>query len=90
MIFRAKKRSVINGIALNIFTFIITAVPITSLVLYYEYKRRLLRLNDIYEEPFDLEKYAVYAEVGGLVLLLVLVSTYISRAYRRWYSLPEN
>ena len=89
-VFRAKKRSAISGIAINIFTFIITAVPISFLALYYEYRRHLLRLQDIYEEPFDLEKYAVYAEVGGSVLLLILISTYISKVYRRWYSLPEN
>jgi hypothetical protein len=28
--------------------------------------------------------------VGGTVLLLVLIATYLSKAYRRWYSLPEN
>lgn len=89
-VFRAKKRNAISGIAINIFTFIITAVPISFLALYYEYRRHLLRLQDIYEEPFDLEKYAVYTEVGGSVLLLILISTYISKVYRRWYSLPEN
>lgn len=89
-VFRAKKRSAINGIALNIFTFIVAAVPVTFLVLYYEYRRHLLRLNDIYDEPFDFEKYAIYAEVGGSVLLLVLISTYLSKVYRRWYALPEN
>lgn len=89
-VFRAKKRSAINGIALNIFTLIVAAVPVTLLVLYYEYKKHLLLVNNIYDEPFDFEKYAIYAEVCGSVLLLVLISTYLSKAYRRWFSLPEN
>ncbi|MCS3795560.1 hypothetical protein [Niastella sp. OAS944] len=90
-VFWAKKRSAISGIALNIFTLIVAAVPISLLALYYEYRHRQLRLNNIYDvEPFDLEKYAIYAEVGGSVLLLVLISTYLSKAYRRWYALPEN
>ena len=89
-VFRAKKRSAISGIATNIFTFIIPAVPITLLLLYYEYRSRLLHDRGIYDvEPFDLQKYAVYVEVGGSVLLLILISTYLSKLYRRWYSLPK-
>ena len=91
MVFRAKKRSAISGIATNLFTFIVAAVPITLLLLYYEYRSRLLHDQGIYDvEPFDLQKYTIYVEASGSVLLLILISTFLSKVYRRWYSLPEN
>jgi hypothetical protein len=59
--------------------------------MYYEYRQDQLYIQtQNYIEPFDLGKYMIYAEAGGVVLLLVLLSTYISKAYRYWYSLPEN
>lgn len=90
-VWKAKKRSAIAGIAINLFVLMITALPITMLVWYYEYRQnRIYRYTQNFVEPFDLEKYAIYAEVGGIALLLVLIATYISKVYRRWYSLPEN
>jgi hypothetical protein len=90
-VWKAKRRSAIAGIAINLFVLMIMALPITMLVWYYEYRQnRIYEFTRDYGEPFDLEKYAIYAEVGGIALLLVLVSTYISKLYRRWYSLPEN
>lgn len=90
-IFRAKKRSAIIGIALNLFVFLITVMPMIITLMYYEYKQDQLYIKtQNYIEPFDLNKYMIYAEVGGVVLLLVLLSTYISKVYRYWYSLPEN
>jgi hypothetical protein len=90
-IFRARKRSAITGIALNLFVFIVAMLPLAIMIWYYEYRQsQLYELTRNYVEPFDLEKYAIYAEVGGTVLLLVLIATYISKVYRRWYSLPEN
>jgi hypothetical protein len=90
-VFRAKKRSAVTGIALNLFVFIVTILPLAIMIWYYEYRQnQLYELTRNYVEPFDLEKYAIYAEVGGAVLLLALIATYISSAYRRWYSLPEN
>jgi hypothetical protein len=90
-IFRAKKRSAITGIALNLFVFLITVLPMIMVLWYYEFKQDQLYLKTSnYIEPFELEKYMIYAEAGGVVLLLVLLSTYISKVYRRWYSLPED
>ena len=58
---------------------------------YYEFKQDQLYIQTSnYIEPFELNKYMIYAEVGGVVLLLVLLSTYISKVYRHWYSLPED
>ena len=89
-VFRAQKRSAIAGIALNLFVFLITVMPMLITLMYYEYRQDQLYIQtQNYIEPFDLEKYMIYAEAGGVVLLLVLLSTYISKVYRRWYSLPE-
>ena len=33
---------------------------------------------------------AIYAEVGGAVILLLLLATYISKVYRHWFALPED
>jgi hypothetical protein len=89
-VFRAKKRSAIPGIALNLFVFIVKLLPLLILVWYYEYKQNQLREVLLYNEPFDMDKYIIYTEIAGSVLLLVLIATYISKVYRRWYSLPEN
>ena len=37
-----------------------------------------------------LEKYVTYAEIAGPLFLLILLATYISKVYRRWYALPEE
>ena len=90
-IFQAKKRRAITGIALNLFVFLVTVMPMLITWMYYEYRQDQLYLKtQNYIEPFDLEKYMIYAEAGGVLLLLVLLSTYISKVYRRWYSLPED
>jgi hypothetical protein len=90
-VWRAKKRSAITGIAINLFVFVVVALPLAMMGWYYEYlESQFYFETQRYIEPFDMAKYAVYAEVGGSVLLLVLLSTYISKVYRQWYSLPEN
>jgi hypothetical protein len=90
-IFRAKRRRAITGIALNLFVFLVTLMPMIITLMYYEYRQdELYHQTSNYIEPFDLNKYMIYAEAGGVVLLLVLLSTYISKVYRHWYSLPED
>jgi uncharacterized membrane protein len=91
-VWKAKKRKAVTGILLNLFVFIVTALPILMLGWYYEYKKNQMEQTGykFYREPFDFEDYAVYAEVGGALLLLVLLATFISKAYRRWFSLPED
>lgn len=90
-IFRAKKRSAIAGIALNLFVFLITVLPMIVVLWYYELRQdQLYAQTQNYIEPFNLESVMIYAEAGGVVLLLILLSTYIGKVYRRWYSLPED
>ncbi|OQP62841.1 hypothetical protein A3860_26375 [Niastella vici] len=87
-----KKRFAITGIGINLFVFIITILPIVIV----GWCRAIAR-NRHYKQvdtPFDpkgiWDHYFLYAEIGGSLLLLVLLATYIHKVYRRWYSLPEN
>jgi hypothetical protein len=89
-VWKARKRNAVTGIMINLFTLIVTALPILIMVWYYEYERNKLFKPETYKEPFDIERYAIYAEVGGALLLLVLLATYISKLYRRWFALPED
>jgi hypothetical protein len=82
--FSAAKRNVLNGIFINLFVFIIPVFPVLLVEFIYESYRIGTNIAP------DMGRYFLFAEIGGAVLLLVLLATYINRVYRRWYSLPEN
>ena len=88
--FSSAKRSVLNGILINVFVFMAPVFPLLVFGLIYAWKEK--RYYEMYQtqEGFYLEPYIPYAEIAGLVLFLVLLATYINKLYRRWYSLPEN
>jgi hypothetical protein len=88
--FSSTKRSVLTGILINLFVFIITVLPLLVLDLIYEMgKVQYYEKYRTYNWP-AMEQYFLYAEIGGAVLFLVLLATYINKLYRRWYSLPEH
>jgi hypothetical protein len=88
---KAKKRTAITGIFINLFVFIITALPLLVYGWFYEFKKRLLEREGLmYVDLYNFEDYIIYAEVGGALILLVLLSTYIGQLYRRWFALPED
>lgn len=86
-----KTRSVIEGIALNLFTVIIAFVPLIATWLYIELQRDYNRM--MYGESFNSD-FAIalhsFAELGGGLLLLILLPTLLYKSYRRWYALPEE
>jgi hypothetical protein len=87
-----KKRRVVTGIIINLFVFLVPVFPLIIYGWYVEWKRHQyykMALPEI-ERPTDYDKYLIYVETGGALLLLVLLATYISKLYRRWYSLPED
>ena len=88
--FSLTKRSVVNGILINLFVFIVPVLPLLVLDLTYELKRQ--QHYQKYGTYYGLyaAQYFLYAEIGGALLLLVLLATYINKLYRRWYSLPEH
>jgi len=88
--FSLTKRNVVNGILINLFVFIIHVFPVLIVDFIFELNReQYVRLHGGYYPPYASQFY-LYAEIGGAVLLLVLLAAYINKLYRRWYSLPGN
>ena len=88
--FSLTKRSAVAGIMTNLFVFIVPVLPLLVVDFIYRLKRdQYYREYGSYHPPF-MDQYFLYAEIGGSVLLLVLLATYIGKVYRRWYSLPEH
>jgi hypothetical protein len=85
-----KKRNVITGILMNLFVFIVPVFPILIFAWYYAWKAKQIEAQKYLSYYNKLEDYISYAEIGGVVLLLILLATYIGKVYRRWYALPEE
>jgi len=91
-IFADKNRSIIRGIALNLFLACVFFLPLLIAFNYFEGREMYMVFEDAVLEAQEREfKKLVYVccEIGGFVLLMVLLPTYFYRAYRRWYALPE-
>lgn len=90
--FKTKVRNVITGIGINLFVFVVAVLPLCIVSYYYAIKRErdfiLLKPEQIDYEAMYLHIW--YAEVAGLLLLLILLATYIPQVYRKWYALPEE
>lgn len=89
-IFSAVKRSVVTGIMTNLFVFIIPVFPLVMLGWFYA-----LEMAKSYEKRSafiveNMELYIRYAEIGGALLMLVLMAVYFNKVYRRWYALPQE
>lgn len=87
-VWSAKTRKAITGISINFIVVLAPVFPMLCVAWYYTLVR-----NHVYshsENTPDFESIVWYAEVGGGLLLLILLATYIGKAYRRWYSLPED
>ncbi len=85
-----KKRKAVSGILINLFVLIVTAFPVLFVGCYYNWKREQNSNRVEYEDLSYIQMYFFYAEIGGALLLLILLATYIGKVYRRWYSLPED
>jgi hypothetical protein len=87
--FSLTKRSVLNGILINLFVFLVPVLSLLVADLIYELKKEQY-YREYGNAHIFVDRYFLYAEIGGAVLFLVLLATYINKLYRRWYSLPEN
>lgn len=93
LIFSAKKRSVVSGIALNAFVMMTAFIPMIGVAVYYSMHR-----HEYYYEPnmYDTAYYVTMrlhytiAEFAGGILLLILIETLFKRLYRLWYAAPED
>lgn len=84
------KRNAITGIMTNLFVFIVPMFPLLIVGIYYAILEDRRSAQGLPTDFPDLNRHMLYAEIGGGVLLLILLSTYIAKVYRRWYSLPED
>ncbi len=96
--FRSKVRYTVVGIGINLFVFVV-AFLLTCIVngyyaiVYYDTDDQPASYVINAGKYIDYEtmhRHMLYAEIGGSILLLVLLATYIPRVYRQWYALPEE
>jgi hypothetical protein len=92
--FSSRKRSLVSGISINLFTILITFLPLTIVCYYYELLRKEYYNSSMsFYDVIDYEvmhRNILIAEITGFVLLLVLIPTLIHKLYRRWYALPQE
>ena len=89
----AKNRNVVSGIALNLAVFITPIMPLIVTAAYYSAlhkKYDYINRWESYSYFFKNEEYHYFlAEIGGFVLLFLLLATLYQKAYRKWFSQPE-
>ena len=79
-----------KGIALNLFVFFLPYIPLISVAMYYDYLRETYHSYEHPEMFEHKELHLLLSEIGGFVLLVVLLELVIRPLYRKWYSLPEQ
>lgn len=90
LVWSNKKRKAVTGIMINLFVFIVPVFPLLIVGWYYNWKRTQIYAQQLQIDLSYISNYFIYAEIGGALLLLLLLATYIGKVYRRWYSLPED
>jgi hypothetical protein len=90
--FKSLKKSRLTGVSLNIFAASIGFVPIIIVFLYYAHLREKYR-NTNFQIDYDYTYFAFnlqWAEVVGIILLLIMIPTFLYSCYRKWYALPDE
>ena len=91
----SRSRNLFSGIGLNLFVFMTPFMPLVVTAYYYQILReRYFYSNyykpDEYGKLFENEEYHLFlSEIGGTLLLILLLATLYHKAYKKWYSLPE-
>ena len=86
--FQSKSRSLITGIAINLFFWLLPFIPMVCVGAYYESSDRHYIDYDLRQE--QMQRNFATAEWIGVVLLLIFLVTYIHKVYRKWYASPEE
>jgi len=93
LVITAKNRNVVSGIALNLAVFITPIMPLIITAAYYSAlhkKYDYIYRWESYDRFFQNEEYHYFlAEIGGFVLLFLLLATFYQKAYKKWFSQPE-
>lgn len=90
LVWSNRKRKLITGILINLFVFFVPAFPLLIVGWYHAWKSEQYYRQERIVDLSYIDQYYFYAHIGGALLLLVLLTTYINKLYRRWYSLPEH
>lgn len=93
-IVRSSHRNVVSGIALNLLILITPFMPLVITAFYYSSLRNKYEFSNVwdnYRHLFVNERLHYFmSEIGGFILLLILLATLYQMLYRKWYSLPEQ
>ena len=92
-VFRTRIRTAVQGIGLNLFLFMTPFIPLIFVALNEAMKirRRYNEFDNVYvQEPDNSALYFLIAEVGGSLMLLILIQPLFKKLYRKWYSAPEE
>lgn len=94
-VFSATRRSLAQGIALNIFTWATPIFPLilTKIYLYataYPYNEWVLSAEALEKRDHLVQQLWLLAEWAGPVLFLLLLQWLLRKLYRRWYALPTD
>lgn len=94
LIFNSKNRRLVTGIGLNLLVLMTPFMPQVITGFYYQYLRHKYdySIDPVgYMRAFENERYHfLLSEIGGGILLILLLATVYQKAYRRWFSLPEQ
>jgi uncharacterized membrane protein len=91
MAIKSRVRNIVAGIGLNLTVALTAWLPVTIVALYYGLLRYRHRNDNIIPIDHDRESmHYLYAEIIGVVLLLVLIETLFKFLYRKWYASPEQ
>lgn len=92
LIFSAKKRSVVSGIALNAFVLMTAFIPLICMALYDIATRQEYYDPYVYDAEYYATRKLLYliSEFAGGIILLILIETLFKRLYRLWYAAPED
>lgn len=88
----ASVRSAVQGIALNFTVLLTSFIPFIAVNLYFELLDQYNRRNEIIDDSlyYRQQLYSFYAEIAGVVILIILLEPVFRKLYKRWYSLPEE
>jgi hypothetical protein len=93
LVITARNRNVVSGIALNLAVLITPLMPLIITAAYYSAlhkKYDYIGRWESYNHFFKNEEYHYFlSEIGGFVLLFLLLATLFQKAYRKWFSQPE-
>ena len=92
-IFNSKYRNVVSGIALNLLVFMTPFMPLVITSYYYESLHDRYSHSEYreYAHLFENQRLHMFlSEIGGGVLLILLLATLYQMAYKKWFALPEQ